>query len=122
MRVPRIFCDQSLTPGQELVLDDRAAHYLGQVLRMKPGRELCLFNGDGQDYPARLKSVDKKRLTCSVFPPITPPEPPPMLVIELGIAISKGDRMDLVIQKATELGVTRISPLITERVDVKLRD
>lgn len=120
MRIPRIFCEQTLAPGQETVLDDRAAHYLGQVLRMKPGRELLLFNGDGQDYPATLASVEKKRLICAVDAPSTAAEPLPTLAIELGIAISKGDRLDLVIQKATELGVTAITPLITERVDVKL--
>ncbi|GAB3369349.1 16S rRNA (uracil(1498)-N(3))-methyltransferase [Spongiibacter taiwanensis] len=119
MRIPRIYTAASLSPGEH-ALDSRAAHYLGQVLRMKAGRNLVLFNGDGLNYPAQITEVSKKGVQCRVDPPNASAEPPPPLFIELGIAISKGDRMDLVIQKATELGVSRISPLTSERVDVKL--
>lgn len=119
MRIPRIYTAAALAPGDH-TLDSRAAHYLGQVLRMKAGREIILFNGDGLSYPALITDVSKKGLQCRVAAPAAGPEPPPKLSIELGIAISKGDRMDLVIQKATELGVSRISPLTSERVDVKL--
>lgn len=119
MRIPRIYTPAPLGPG-ELEMDSRAAHYLGQVLRLKPGRELVLFNGDGMAYPAEISRADKKGLYCRVSAATGPAEPPAALAIELGIAISKGDRMDLVIQKATELGVSRISPLTSERVDVKL--
>lgn len=120
MRIPRIYTSLPLDAATELALDPRAAHYLGQVLRMKVGRELLLFNGDGFAYPAVITTASKKNISCKISAPIAPIEPSPTLPLELGIAISKGDRLDWVIQKATELGVQRISPLTTERVDVKL--
>ncbi|WP_373097872.1 16S rRNA (uracil(1498)-N(3))-methyltransferase [Zhongshania sp.] len=119
MRVPRVYIDQPLSGG-ELSLDDRAAHYVGQVLRMRAGRDLVLFNGDGNAYSATIVEASKKHLLCRVDNTPQPTMPISPLKIELGIAISKGDRFDWVIQKATELGVTAITPLFTERVDVKL--
>ena len=119
MRVPRVYVDQAIRGG-ELSLDERAAHYVGQVLRMRAGRELVLFNGDGNAYAATIVEAAKKQILCQVDSgPLDAIAVSP-LKIELGIAISKGDRFDWVIQKATELGVTTITPLFTERVDVKL--
>lgn len=120
MRIPRVYTSQALQPGVELELEERAAHYLLQVLRFKTGRQLLLFNGDGRDYPATVSEAGRRLLRCQLDnnPRLLAVESP--LHIELGIAISKGDRMDLVIQKATELGVSSITPLLSERVDVKL--
>lgn len=120
MRVPRIYTSQKLAAGDELLLEERAAHYLGQVLRMRVGRELILFNGDGDQYTAQLSAVDKKHVRCQVAQRQSGTCPPSPLDITLAIGISKGDRMDWVIQKATELGVNTLVPLYTERVDVKL--
>ncbi len=119
MRVPRVYVDQVLN-NDEISLDERAAHYVGQVLRMRAGRELVLFNGDGNAYAATITETGKKHVLCQLDPaPLTATTSSP-LKIELGIAISKGDRFDWVIQKATELGVSVITPLFSERVDVKL--
>lgn len=120
MRIPRIYTSQALSAGDSLYLEERAAHYLLQVLRMKSGRELRLFNGDGNDYLARITEANRRQLQCSIeaVEPLTERESP--LHTELGIALSKGDRMDWVVQKATELGLNRLVPLISERVDVKL--
>jgi 16S rRNA (uracil1498-N3)-methyltransferase len=120
MRVPRVFVEQSLQAGQIAELDERAAHYIGQVLRMRAGRELILFNGDGNAYAANIIDAGKKQLRCQLDQAMQTTQTPSPLKIELGIAISKGDRFDWVIQKATELGVTKISPVFSERVDVKL--
>ena len=120
MRVPRIYVEQSLSLGQQLTLDERAAHYVGQVLRMRAGRELILFNGDGSAYPATISEAGKKAVVCKLGDKTLLAPPPSPLNIELAIGISKGDRFDWVIQKATELGVRKITPLFTQRVDVKL--
>ncbi|CAA0117360.1 16S rRNA (uracil(1498)-N(3))-methyltransferase [Zhongshania aliphaticivorans] len=120
MRIPRIYVEQSLTLGQQLTLDERAAHYVAQVLRMRAGRELILFNGDGSAYPATISEAGKKVVSCKLGDKMLPASPPSPLNIELAIGISKGDRFDWVIQKATELGVRKITPLFTQRVDVKL--
>ena len=87
---------------------------------MRAGRELVLFNGDGKAYAATIVEAAKKHLICEVASEAQQGISVSPLQMELGIAISKGDRFDLVIQKATELGVSTITPLFTERVDVKL--
>jgi 16S rRNA (uracil1498-N3)-methyltransferase len=120
MRVPRIYVEQDLASGQALRLDERAAHYVSQVLRMRAGRELILFNGDGSAYPAIITEAGKKLVSCQVGEDLLASSPPSPLKIELAVGISKGDRFDWVIQKATELGVSKITPLFTERCDVKL--
>lgn len=120
MRVPRIYVEQALATGQTLSLDERAAHYIAQVLRMRAGRELILFNGDGSAYPATITEASKKLVSCRLGENILASSPPSALKIDLAVGISKGDRFDWVIQKATELGVNKITPLFTERCDVKL--
>lgn len=119
MRIPRIYTSYSLTVGQSLVLEDAAAHYLGKVLRMQPGRELVLFNGQGGEFQAQIADMGKKQVTLAIGEfSATDRESP--LQLELAIGVSRGERMDWVLQKATELGVTRITPLLTERTEVKL--
>ena len=122
MRVPRIYTSQALANGATIALEERAAHYLLQVLRMKVGRELRLFNGDGSSYHAVISAANRRDISCTVTAVEGDVHAEPALDIELAIGISKGDRMDTVVQKATELGVSRIVPLRTARVDVKLDD
>ncbi len=119
MRIPRIYTPQPLAPSSTLALDAEAAHHVARVLRMQSGDALILFNGDGNEYPAAIASVDKKSVQVVLEAANTFDRESP-LAIHLGIAISKGERMDWVIQKATELGVTEITPLQTERVEVRL--
>jgi 16S rRNA (uracil1498-N3)-methyltransferase len=120
LRIPRIYTDTPLQAGAEAQLDDNAAQHVGRVLRMQPGQALSLFNGDGQDYPALITSAGKKNVTVQVQQP-TANGSESALEIVLGQTLSKGDRMDYAVQKATEMGVTRIVPLSTERCDVRLK-
>ncbi len=120
MRIPRIFTDSPLNIGSRCDLDDNAANHAGRVLRMQPGQSLRLFNGNGQDYTATITEAGKKRVEVSVEdarPNLTESS----LEIVLGQTLSKGDRMDYAVQKAVEMGVTRIVPLSTERSEVKLK-
>ncbi len=119
MRVPRIFTTQSLTSFQSVELEEAAAHYLGKVLRMQPGRELVLFNGSGGEFKAQITHINKKQVTVNVGE-FTADNRQSPLQLELAIGVSRGERMDWVLQKATELGVTHITPLLTERTEVKL--
>ena len=119
MRVPRVYTDQALASDQRLVLQDQSAHYLTRVLRMQPGRSLVIFNGNGGEYPASIVAVDKKSVTLQLGEQVTVERESP-LQIHLAIGISRGERMDLVLQKATELGVTTITPLFTEQGEVHL--
>lgn len=119
MRISRIFTDQILAEGQEVVLDQNAARHLVSVLRLGPGDELTLFNGTGGEYRARLVATAAKKASALVgqFSSGLAPSP---LAITLAMGLSRGDRMDWLIQKAIELGVTGIMPLVTERSEVKL--
>ncbi|MBK1850452.1 MULTISPECIES: 16S rRNA (uracil(1498)-N(3))-methyltransferase [unclassified Marinobacter] len=120
MRIPRIYTDSPLSEGHHADLDENAAQHVGRVLRMQSGQELKLFNGDGQDYSATITEAGKKRVQVLVGPPQANPTESP-LQITLGQTLSKGDRMDYAVQKAVEMGVSRIVPLTTERCEVKLK-
>ena len=87
---------------------------------MTTGDELVVFNGQGGEFPARLESVGKKTVVARLGDQ-RQRETETSLALHLGIAMSRGDRMDWVIQKATELGATSITPLFTERTEVKLK-
>lgn len=120
MRISRIYLPQPLTVGQQIQLSPEAARHLVTVLRAKVGTELILFNGEGGEYRATLTEANNKKAFVSIdsFEDVNRESP---LNIHLGIGLSRGDRFDLVIQKATELGVTEITPLYTERTEVKLK-
>jgi 16S rRNA (uracil1498-N3)-methyltransferase len=116
---PRLYCDLPLSPGAEIVLPDAAARHAVTVLRLLPGDALCLFNGAGGEYSASLVAVNKReaRVRLTEFDASERESP---LHITLALGISAGERMDYSLQKATELGVTAMVPLATERSVVKL--
>src|SRR5690606_30770739 len=95
------------------------SHHLNKVLRMTIGREIIAFNGDGKEYPSVISQLNKKSVVISVNDAIESSRQSP-LNIELAISLSKGDRFEWVLQKATELGVTSITPIMSERTEVKL--
>lgn len=120
MRVPRVYLDQALQSGAELALDKAAAHYLVSVLRLRADDALIVFNGSGGEYTATLQSATNKRATISIGKHSAGVAPSPVRMV-LAIGLSRGERMDWVIQKAVELGINEITPLFTERCEVKLK-
>jgi 16S rRNA (uracil1498-N3)-methyltransferase len=119
MRRPRLYVDQPLDPGAALRLPEGPARHLIQVLRLRTGDPLLVFNGNGQDYEARVAETGRSGAMLSIGAP-GPLEPEPRLDIALALGISRGERMDFAIQKAVELGVSGIRPLMTERGMVQL--
>ena len=119
MRIPRIYTPQSLSVGATVQLEDGPARHVGTVLRMSAGRSLVLFNGEGGEYLAEITAASKKNVTVDVKSFADTDKESP-LKIHLGIGLSRGERFELVLQKACELGVTEITPLFTERCEVKL--
>ena len=119
MRVSRLFVPQPLTEGAQVRLDEESGHYLKTVLRLKRGFELTIFNGDGGEFSATVVRAGREEVLVAVgerrFRDAESP-----LVTRLGLGISRGERMDLAIQKAVELGVGRITPLFTEHSVVRL--
>lgn len=119
MRTTRIHVNQPLAPASEVSLPAQAAEHVARVLRMDAGDTLTVFNGDGYDYAATLVSVGKRDVVIRVEGrEEIANESPLQLTLAQGVA--RGEKMDLIVQKATELGVARIVPLFTERSEVKL--
>ncbi|PSF07098.1 16S rRNA (uracil(1498)-N(3))-methyltransferase [Marinobacter fuscus] len=120
MRIPRIHTHSPLATGRQCQLDENAANHVGRVLRMQAGQSLVLFNGDGHDYNAVITEAGKKQVLVEVTEASANNTESPLNIV-LAQTLSKGDRMDYAVQKAVEMGVTRIVPLTTERCDVKLK-
>ena len=119
MRIPRCFTSQPLKQGALISLEQEPAHHLRQVLRLRPGHQIILFDNSGDEYAASLEQVSKQEVRAQLAKRLRH-EAEATLTIHLLIGISRGERMDLAIQKATELGVNRITPLLTNRCVVKL--
>lgn len=119
MRIPRIYdANMPDSEGSELMLDEFGANHVSKVLRFKVGDQIQLFDGRGNEYLAQLTQVGKKtqaRLTQKLERNVESP-----IQVELLQVISRGDRMDFTIQKAVELGISKIIPLTSERCGVKL--
>lgn len=119
MREIRIYQAGEYRCGQILELSAEAGQHVAVVLRMQVGDALTLFNGDNYEFQCTISLVKKKHVLVSLDSVREVNRESP-LQIHLGQALSKGDRMEWVVQKATELGVVSITPLITERCVVKL--
>lgn len=115
----RLFVSAALINGNTVELEGDRARYLGRVLRVRPGDDLLLFDGEGAECVASVERVRKDTVTLRVGAATgTQSESP--LTVHLVQGISRGDRMDFVVQKATELGVRRITPVLTAHGVVRL--
>lgn len=119
MRTPRAWVDRPLGPGAVIVLPEPAARHLGQVLRLRAGDPVILFNGDGRDYRGEIAACGRNQVTVRILD-AGPLEDTPRIQVHLALGITKAERFSFALQKATELGVTRITPLVTERTQFKL--
>lgn len=119
MRLNRVFVDQPLATGSELLLPDAAAYHVARVLRLRAGAPLVLFDGSGGDFRAAIVAVEGDRVRVSVGERSAGLRESP-LAITLVQAVSRGERMDWTLQKATELGVKRIQPVLSTRSVVRL--
>ncbi len=119
MRLTRVYVDEPLAPDSRVTLSGSAANHIRRVLRLAPGDALTVFDGRGGEYDARIDGLRKDTVLIAVGPhhPVERESP---IAITLAQGVSRGERMDLVVQKATELGVHRILPVLTERAVVRL--
>jgi len=119
MRLNRVYVDTPLVPGQRVPLPETACGHLLRVLRLREGDTCVLFNGDGHDYPARIIRADKRGGEVEIISAhaIHTESPLPLWLVQ---GIARGEKMDLIVQKATELGVSGIIPVMSERSEVKL--
>lgn len=119
MRLTRVHVDLPLAPGMELSLPEAPAVHLSRVLRLGVGDACVLFNGDGRDYAARVVASGKRDLRVAVTDAVAVESESPLQVILLQ-GIARGEKMDLILQKTTELGVAGVQPLSSQRSEVKL--
>jgi 16S rRNA (uracil1498-N3)-methyltransferase len=119
MRIARFYCSE-LDPNSEvLTLPAQVHRHAIQVLRLKSGEELCLFDGSGIEYTAQLEQVNKRESTARIIQTRQVDKESP-LKTTLIQGISRGEKMDYTLQKAVELGVNQIIPVMTERCNVSL--
>lgn len=119
MRLTRVHVEGALVPGSQITLPQDAAAHLARVLRLRQGDACVLFNGDGQDYHAQLLRIDKREVVAAVTEARRLQNESP-LHITLLQGIARGEKMDLILQKATELGVAALLPVDSERSEVRL--
>ena len=113
--IPRLYVPADLTPGATIAGTTSQAHYLGTVLRCQPGDPVHLFNGRDGEWQAHIAALRRDRLCLTVETQRRPQQPEPDLW--LVFALLKRDATDLVVQKATELGVSALLPVLTERTN-----
>jgi 16S rRNA (uracil1498-N3)-methyltransferase len=114
VRVTRVYVDAPLTPGTRITLGGNAASHITRVLRLRVGETLTLFNGQGGEYAAGIDQAHGGAVIVAVGE-ARAIERESRLAITLAQGVSRGERMDLVVQKATELGASRLVPVLTER-------
>ena len=119
MRLTRCHVDAPLAVGVSLALPETAANHLARVLRLREGDACVLFNGDGHDYDARISAISKREVRAEIIAARSVDNESPLHVTLLQ-GVARGEKMDLILQKATELGVAAVVPVMAERTEVKL--
>lgn len=121
MQRHRFYASPTQFTASSVLLDADEAHHLARVLRLKEGARVFVFDGNGAEWEAELARVGKREAELQLLAPLTDPVESP-LRLTLAQALIKSDKFDWVIQKATELGVTRLAPLITEHSEIRRGD
>ena len=103
------------------VLDGPEAHHLATVCRLRPGNEVCLFNGDGREYPARITHAARREITLEILAIEEPSRELPF-TLEVAAPLPKGDRSQFLVEKLTEMGATTFVPLTCARSNAHPRD
>ncbi len=119
MRLTRVHVQAALIPGAIVELPRESASHLAKVLRARSGDPLILFSGDGREYAGAIESVRGSRVTASIGSGADVDRESPFAVTLIQ-CVPRGDRMDFIVQKATELGVARIVPVLSQRSVVRL--
>ena len=117
--MPRFFVERPLTVGQTAILTDGDARHLAGALRVTVGEAVTLCDGAGTDYACTVTAVEREQVSLAVEA-ATPTVAEPTLAVTLYMGLPKGDKMEFIIQKAVELGVTAIVPVVTARSIVRL--
>jgi 16S rRNA (uracil1498-N3)-methyltransferase len=116
----RFYVNCGLNPGK-VFIEDAEAHHLAVVCRLRPGDEVCLFNGDGREYPARIEFVRRREVALEVIGVENPQRELPFR-LDAAAPLPRGDRTQFLVEKLTELGASSFTPLQTERSVIHPRE
>ena len=119
MRRPRFFTTQTLIAGRRIELEKEPSRHIAKARRLRAGDALCVFDGRGREALANVIDIGRDTVAVHIHSVASASRESP-LAITLAIALSRGERMDTIVQKASELGARRIQPLISERTGVRL--
>lgn len=120
MATPRIYCPQIYATGDKIRLEEMASHHILKVLRLKPGDSVVLFNGQGGEFNGKLEALDKRTVWITMGE-YSDRGVDSSLDIHLIYGLARFEKTDWVIQKATELGINRITPVMTQHGEVHLK-
>lgn len=118
----RFYTPKENFSNSEVKLDTEETRHLRDVLRLHIGDEVRVFDGEGKEFLCRIEKINKKESNLKVIQEISSLSPESKLNLTLAVALLKGEKFELVIQKAVELGITKLVPIITKRTDVRLKD
>lgn len=118
MQRHRFYALQSQISDSQITLDGDESHHLARVLRLREGAQVFVFDGEGSEWECQITSIGKRETELTITRQLLDSVESP-LHLTLAQALIKGDKFDLVVQKATELGVTRIVPLLTDHSDIR---
>lgn len=121
MQRHRFFAPPSKINDSEIILDSEESHHISRVLRMKSGDRIFIFDGKGAEWECEITNLDKNTVSTSILHKLDETVESP-LHLTLACSLLKSDKFDWIVQKSTELGVTRIVPLNTKHIDIRLRD
>lgn len=118
----RFFAPPAAFQNSKIILSADESRHLRDVLRLRAGAEVFVFDGTGNEFRCEIESIGKRETTLNLIEKISPTSPESNLNLTLGVALLKGEKFDLVVQKCCELGVSEIVPIQTKRADVKIKD
>lgn len=120
MRVSRLYLPVILETGMQIEPDKDSAHYVYTVLRLKKSAKITVFNGDGREFLSNIIEASRKRVLINVGECLER-SVESFLQVTIGLGVSRGDRMDMAVQKVVELGVNNITPILSERCVVHMK-
>jgi len=121
MRIPRVYTPQTLTQGAHLTIAGQTAHHVTHVLRLRTGAQVRIFDGNGTEHNATLVDIKRSEIILETGQPVSI-IPESLLQVTLLQGVARNDRMDLILQKAVELGIQNFQPLWMQRSQSRLKN
>jgi 16S rRNA (uracil1498-N3)-methyltransferase len=122
MTLRRFYAPSENFKNETVTLDLEQTRHLRDVLRLRQAEKVQIFDGEGSEFSCRIETIEKKQTLLKVVEEVSPTAPESGLDLTLAVALLKGEKFDLVVQKAVELGAVKLAPLHTKRADVKFAD